>query len=183
VRGALTVLMERLASRRARRSSGMVLGKCFMVETYKERNGIDNFEVQNWNTSQCRAFTVCDTISPHVTCNQPIDMRAEMMAQCETRRPAIAQKEEKINSFKCKAAVRRIESRARAKERKMAMGKRSAMAQTNNGQNMFPPEAEQFYGEVPEQQMKVLREESCATLKDDEWELVDGFDFPYEQCA
>lgn len=50
-------------------------------------------------------------------------------------------------------------------------------------QTKFPAEAGHFYNEVSEQQMAAAREESAALLASDEWELVDGQPYPYDQCA
>jgi hypothetical protein len=56
----------------------------------------------------------------------------------------------------------------------------AAKKSAGKGAACFPAEAGQFFDEVPKAQLKQLREEMRGAYPKDEWELVDGFDFPYE---
>lgn len=62
----------------------------------------------------------------------------------------------------------------------MAMRKAGTPAKKANG---FPAEAGHFYEEVPSNEMEKLRLESAKMLEEDEWEVVDGINFPYPKCA
>lgn len=64
---------------------------------------------------------------------------------------------------------------------------KKATAATKNGDNgghpRFPAEAEHFYEEVSEAQLKDVREATAEKFNPADWELVDGFDYPYAARA
>jgi hypothetical protein len=65
------------------------------------------------------------------------------------------------------------------------MNARNAATKTSssNGRHQFPAEASQYFPEVPKDKMEELRIESEKLLAEDDWDLVDGLDFPYAKSA
>jgi hypothetical protein len=52
-----------------------------------------------------------------------------------------------------------------------------------NTTNGFPAEASLHYAEVPAAKMEELREQTRRLLASEDWDLVDGIDFPYPKSA
>lgn len=65
----------------------------------------------------------------------------------------------------------------------MAMRGPKSTKTIGNGANGFPAEAGEFFEEVTNAKLKELRLESDAAFPEEEWEVVDGFVFPYDKCA
>lgn len=64
------------------------------------------------------------------------------------------------------------------------MSQRKTAAQHNQGgANGFPSEVAQVFGEVSRGRLDELRKESDAMIKQNDLELLDGFDFPYPKRA
>ncbi|WP_339112803.1 hypothetical protein [Thioclava sp. GXIMD2076] len=51
------------------------------------------------------------------------------------------------------------------------------------GNNAFPPEAAENYDEFPVDAVIEFKRKQELALADEEWEVVDGLNFPYEQTA
>ena len=62
----------------------------------------------------------------------------------------------------------------------MAMRKAAGAAKKADG---FPAEAGHSFNEVPEKTLKKLSEETSKAFGSEEWELLDGINFPYNRCA
>jgi hypothetical protein len=62
----------------------------------------------------------------------------------------------------------------------MTTAKQTTPGDTRNG---FPAEASLHYAEVPAAKMQELREQTRRLMESDEWELLDGIDFPYARTA
>lgn len=65
----------------------------------------------------------------------------------------------------------------------MNMRKTAAKRTTAQGAKAFPAEAGCFFEEVKERDLAALRKQNDDQFAGDEWELVDGIDFPYSRCA
>lgn len=65
----------------------------------------------------------------------------------------------------------------------MAVHKAASTKTQKSGSSGFPAEAGHFYDEVSEQQLDALRQENKAKFAGEEWEVIDGLEFPYEKCA
>ena len=50
-------------------------------------------------------------------------------------------------------------------------------------QTRFPAEAGVFFDEVAEEKLEALWKESCEKFPAEDFEVVDGIDYPFPQCA